>query len=131
MCVDTPIHPSMQPAIRPCIFPKFTPSEHPSIHRSSLKPTDKNWLILFCGGDASISHLLPRRTRRNPKTQKLTREAGGKIVSPTFRLPRCNGGETTKEPHPASKTMHALRHPPFRLPRHDCLLAYCLLSCFV
>merc|ERR1712086_1179713 len=36
-------------------------------------------------------------TRRNHKAQKLTREAGGKIVSPTFRLPHCYRGETTKK----------------------------------
>ncbi len=56
-------------------------------------------------------HLLPRRTRRNHKAQKLTREAGGKIVSPTFRLPRCYGGETTKEPHPRIENdPHRLDH---------------------
>ena len=101
MCVDTPIHPSIYPCSKPSVrvsSQKFTPSEHPSIHRSSLKPPDEvDWLILFCGGDASISHLLPRRTRRNPKAQKLPREAGGKIVSPTFRLLCCYRGETTKE----------------------------------
>ena len=57
--------------------------------------------------------ILPRRTRRSPKARKLTREAGGKIVRPTFRLLRCYGGETTKEPRPASKTTHAARQPPY------------------
>ena len=32
--------------------------------------------------------ILPRRIGRSPKAQKLTREAGGKIVRPTFRLLR-------------------------------------------
>ena len=51
--------------------------------------------------------ILPRRTRRSPKAQKLTREVGSEIVSPISRLPRCYTGETTKEPQlriaPANK----------------------------
>ena len=74
------IHPSMQPTIRPY------------------------------EGDASISHLLPRRTRRSPEAQKLTREAGSKIVSPILRLPLCYGGRGhNKSLTPTSKTKHAKR----------------------
>ena len=61
-------------------------------------------------------HLLPRRTRRNHKAQKLTREAGGKIVSPTFRLPHCYRGETTKKASPRIENDACNAAPAFSSP---------------